>query len=32
MTNSKQDFVQIIGSISRDGTDFKPDQNNRIKI
>jgi hypothetical protein len=32
MTNSKQDFVQIVESISREGTDFKPDQNNHIKI
>jgi hypothetical protein len=32
MTNSKQDFVQIVESISTEGVDFKHDQNNRIKI
>jgi hypothetical protein len=31
MTNSKQDFIQIVESISRKGTDLKPDQHNHIK-
>ncbi len=31
MTNSKQDFVQIIESISREGVDFSHGQNNHIK-
>jgi hypothetical protein len=32
MTNSKQDFIQIVESNSRKGTNFKHDQNNHIKM